>query len=117
LYTKLCINKFNRFNCHSFQPVFEVNNYFNLTSFDIRILDENNNKIGCINSSCKVTFKDENENKEEFLWSKACQKVINDVNNEIKNYILNYKYKQDFFSKDVEPEDYKEYIDFNTLTG
>jgi hypothetical protein len=34
----------------------------------------------------------------------------------LKNYILNYKYKQDFFSKDVEPEDYKEYIDFNTLT-
>ena len=103
--------KFNKIKCHSFQTVFKVNKNINLTSFHIRILDENNNKIGSISSSCKVSFKFKDKDKEEFLCSRACQKVINDINNEIKNYIINYKYKQD-----VEPESYKEYIEFNTLT-
>jgi hypothetical protein len=32
--------KFNKINCHSFQIIYRVNNNINLTSFNIRILDE-----------------------------------------------------------------------------
>ena len=80
--------KFNNLNCNSFQIVYRVNNNINLTSFIVRILDENNNKTGFINSSCKASFK---LNKEEFLCNKECQKVMSNINNEIKNYINNYK--------------------------
>ena len=89
--------KFNKINCHSFQTIFKVNTNFNLTSFNIRILDENNNKIGHITSSCKVYFKHEDKNREEFLCNNECQSTINNINNEIKNYALNYKCKQDLF--------------------
>ena len=83
--------KFNNLTCHSFQIVYRVNKNINLTSFNIRILDENNNKIGSINSSCKVLFKYKDKDKEEFLCNKECQNVMSNINNEIKIYINNYK--------------------------
>jgi hypothetical protein len=83
--------KFNNLTCHSFQIVYRVNKNINLTSFNIRILDENNNKIGSINSSCKILFKYKDKDKEEFLCNKECQNVMSNINNEIKIYINNYK--------------------------
>ena len=83
--------KFNKLNCHSLQIVYRVSKNINLTSFNIRILDENNNKIGSINSSCKVSFKYKDKDKEEFLCNKECQNVMSNINNEIKIYINNYK--------------------------
>ena len=83
--------KFNNLTCHSFQIVYRVNKNINLTSFNIRILDENNNKIGSINNSCKVLFKYKDKDKEEFLCNKECQNVMSNINNEIKIYINNYK--------------------------
>ncbi len=59
--------------------------------FLIRKLDENNNKIGSINSSCKVSFKFKDNDEEEFLCNKECQNVISNPNNEIRNYINEYK--------------------------
>ena len=55
------------------------------------MLDENNNEIGCINSSCKVSYKYKDKDREEFLCNKECQNIINNINNEIKEYITNYK--------------------------
>ena len=46
--------------------VYRVNSSINFQSFLIRILDENNNKICSINSSCKVSFKFKDKDKEEF---------------------------------------------------
>ncbi len=83
--------KFNNLTCHSFQIVYRVNKNINLISFNIRILDENNNKIGSINSSCKVLFKYKDKDKEESLCNKECQNVMSNINNEIKIYINNYK--------------------------
>ena len=83
--------KFNNLNCNSFQIVYRVNNNINLTSFNVRILDEINNKTGFINSSCKVSFKFKDKDKEEFLCNKECQNVMSNINNEIKNYINAYK--------------------------
>jgi hypothetical protein len=83
--------KFNKINCHSFQIVYRVNSSINFLSFLIRKLDESNNKIGSINSSCKVSFKDKDKDKEEFLCNKECQNVISNLNNEIRNYINEYK--------------------------
>ena len=83
--------KFNKLICHSLQIVYRVSKNINLTSFNIRILDENNNKIGSINSSCKVLFKNKDKDKEEFLCNKECQNVMSNINNEIKIYINNYK--------------------------
>ena len=80
-------NKFNKINCHSFQIIYRVNNNISLTSFNIKILDENNNKIGCINSSCKVSYKYKDKDREEFLCNKECQNVINNINNNIKDFI------------------------------
>ena len=77
--------KFNKLNCHSLQIVYRVNSSINFLSFLIRLLDENNNKIGSINSSCKVSFKFKDKDKEEFLCNKECQNVISNINNEIKN--------------------------------
>jgi hypothetical protein len=65
--------KFNKLNCHSLQIVYRVNNNINLSTFLIRILDENNNKVGRINNSCKVSFKFKDNDKEEFLCDKECQ--------------------------------------------
>jgi hypothetical protein len=83
--------KFNKLNCHSLQIVYRVNSSINFLSFLIRLLDENNNKIGSINSSCKVSFKFKDKDKEEFLCNKECQNVMSNINNEIKIYINNYK--------------------------
>jgi hypothetical protein len=83
--------KFNNLTCHSFQIIYRVNKSIHLTSFNIRILDENNNKIGSINSSCKVSYKYKDKDREEFLCNKECQNIINNINNEIKEYITNYK--------------------------
>ena len=91
---KECIDntkKINNLTCHSFQIVYRVNNNINLTSFNIRVLDENNYKIGSRNSSCKVSFKYKDKETEEFLCNKECQNTINNINNEIKDYIINYK--------------------------
>ncbi len=69
-------------------------------SYLIRILDDNNNKIGSINSSCKVSFKLKDKDKEEFLCNEECQNVMRNINNEMKNdiytitklvKIINYK--------------------------
>jgi hypothetical protein len=76
--------KFNKLTCHSFQINYKVNNNINLTSFNIRILDENNSKIGSINSSCKVLYKYKYKDKEEFLCNKECQNVMSNINNEKK---------------------------------
>ena len=88
--------KINNLTCHSFQIIYKVNNDINLTSFNIRILDENNNKIGSINSSCKVLYKYKDKDKEEFLCNKECQNVISNLNNEIKTFINNYKMGEKF---------------------
>jgi hypothetical protein len=48
-------------------------------------------KIGSINSSCKVSYKFKDKDREEFLCNKECQNTINNINNEIKDYINNYK--------------------------
>ena len=80
-------NKFNKINCHSFQIIYSVNNNISLTSFNIRMLDENNNKISCINSSCKVSYKYKDKDREDFLCNKECQNVINNINNNIKDFI------------------------------
>ena len=96
--------KFSKIKCHSFQIIFKVNTNFNLTSFNIRILDENNNKIGSINSSCKVLFKNKDKDKEEFLCNKECQNVMISINDEIKDFIKNYKCKPDLFLKDDKPK-------------
>jgi hypothetical protein len=81
----------NKINYYSFQIVYRVNNKINLNSFNIRVLDESNNKIGSINSYCKVSFIYKDKDIEEFLCNKECQKTINNINNEIKDYINNYK--------------------------
>ena len=68
-----------------------IKEYINFSSFLIRILDENNNNVGYINSSYKVSFKFKDKDKEEFLCNKECQNVVNNLNNEIKTFINHYK--------------------------
>ena len=82
--------KFNKLNCHSLQIVYRVNKNINLSSFLIRIQDENNNKVGRINSSYKVSFKFKDKDKEEFLCDRECQNVMNSITDEIKDFIKNY---------------------------
>ncbi len=64
------LKKINKINCYSFQIVYRENNNINLTSFNIRVLDENNNKISSINGSCKVSYKYNDKDREEFLCKK-----------------------------------------------
>ena len=78
------ISKFNKLNCHSLHIVYRVNYNINLSTFLIRILDENNNIVGRINSSCKVSFKFKDKDNEEFLCDKECQNVMNSITDEIK---------------------------------
>ena len=82
--------KFNKSNCHSLQIVYRVNNNINFSTFLIRILNENNNKVGRIKSSCKVSFKFKDKDKEEFLCDRECQNVMNSITDEIKDCIKNY---------------------------
>ena len=82
--------KFNKLNCHSLQIVYRVNSSINFSSFLIRILDENNNKLGYINSLYKVSFKFKDKDKEEFLCDRECQNVMNSITDEIKDFIKNY---------------------------
>ena len=96
--------KFNKLNCHSLQIVYRVNNNINLSTFLIRILDENNNKVGRINNSCKVSFKFKDNDKEEFLCDKECQNVMISITDEIKDFIKSYKCKPDLFLKDDKPK-------------
>ncbi len=65
--------KLNKINCNSFKIVYRVNNNFSLSSFIIKMLDENNNEIGSINNSNKVSFKYKDKDIEEFY-------VIKNVN-------------------------------------
>ena len=58
--------KFNKLNCHSLQIVYRVNNNIIFSTFLIRILDENNNQVGRINSSCKVSFEFKDNDKKSF---------------------------------------------------
>ena len=58
--------KINNLTCHSLQIIYKVNNNINLTSFNIRILDEDNNKIGRINSSCKYHINIKIKTKKNF---------------------------------------------------
>ena len=96
--------KFNKLNCHSLQIVYRVNNNINLSTFLIRILDENNNKVGRINNSCKVSFKFKDNDKEEFLCDEECQNVMISITDEIKDFIKSYKCKPDLFLKDDKPK-------------
>ena len=66
-------------------------------SFLIRILDDSNNKIGSINSSCKVSFKFKDKDKEEFLCNKECQNVMLSITDEIKDFIKSYNVNQIYF--------------------
>jgi hypothetical protein len=57
----------------------------------MRLLDENNIKIGSISSSYRVSYKYKNKDREYFLCNEECQNVINNMNKEIKEYIQTYK--------------------------
>ena len=89
--------KFNKLNCHSLQIVYRVNNNINLSTFLIRILDENNNKVGRINNSCKVSFKFKDNDKEEFLCDEECQNVMISITDEIKDLLKVINVNQIYF--------------------
>ncbi len=57
------------------------------------MLDENNNKIGSMNSSCKVSYKDKDKDKKEFLCNKECQQTIQSLKNETLFHIKFYSGK------------------------
>ena len=91
-----CIKEYINTNCNgiianSFQIIYKVNSIIGLTSFNIRVLDENNIKIGSISSSYRVSYKYKNKDREYFLCNEECQNVINNMNKEIKEYIQTYK--------------------------
>ena len=91
-----CIKENINTNCNgiianSFQIIYKVNSIIGLTSFNMRVLDENNIKIGSISSSYRVSYKYKNKDREDFLCNEECQNVINNINKEIKEYIQTYK--------------------------
>ncbi len=57
------------------------------------MLDENNNKIGSINSSNKVSFKYKDKDMEEFLCDKEFQQTMQSLKNEISFHIKFYSGK------------------------
>ena len=85
--------KFNKINCNSFKIVYRVNNNFKFSTFIIKMLDENNNEIGSINSSNKVSFKYKDKDIVEFLCDKECQQTMQSLKNAISFHIKFYSGK------------------------
>jgi len=85
------INSFRgRIDNPSFQIIFRIDSNIDLTSFNIRLLDNNNNKIGYINSSGFVSYKYKNYEGTYFINSE-CISIINNLNDEMKEYINDYR--------------------------
>ncbi len=76
-----------------FKKVHRVNNFFDFSTFINKILDENNNKIGSISSSNKVSFKYKDKDIEEFLCNKESQQTMQSLKNEILFHIKIYSGK------------------------